>query len=70
MRENHVVNFKTAKELKMNVFDFLTFPRKMQMPSQEKILIHMLFEALCGTTPYGLQMQHYVRRPVQFRGLG
>ena len=49
-RENHVINLKMGRESKMNVLDFLAFQRKMQMPSQEKILIHMHLEAFRGTT--------------------
>ena len=45
-RKNHVINYKTGKEPKMIVFDFGAFQRKMQMLSQDKILLHMLFGAL------------------------
>ena len=50
LREIHVINLKMGKESKMIVLDFLAFQRKMQMPSKDKILIHMLLEAFRGTT--------------------
>ena len=44
-QKKHVINFEKEKELKMKFFDFGAFQNKMQMPSHDKIIFHMLFVA-------------------------
>ena len=43
--KKHVINFKTRKKPKMNMFDFGAFQKQMYMPSREKYLLHILSEA-------------------------
>ena len=40
-----MINFKTEKEPKMKFFDFGAFQNKMQIPSHDKIIFHVLFGA-------------------------
>ena len=40
--KKHVINLKTEKEPKMKFFDFGAFQNKMQLPSHDKIIFHML----------------------------
>ena len=49
-KKQHVINFKTEKETKMKFFDFWAFQNKMQMPSHDKIIFHMLFGAFLITS--------------------
>ena len=49
-RKNHLNNFKTGKEPKMNLFDFGSLQRKMPISSRDKYLIDMLFGAFHGTS--------------------
>ena len=53
-------NFKTGKEPKMNVIDFGAFQEKSKMPSRDKILRHMLFGALHGTSR--ISFRHFVQK--------
>ena len=46
----HVINFKTEKELKVELFDFWAFQNFMQMLSHDKIIFHMLFGAFHVTS--------------------
>ena len=38
-----MINFKTEKEPKMELFDFWAFQNFMKMLSHDKIIFHMLF---------------------------
>ena len=55
-RKKHVIDLKTRKEPKMNMFDFGAFQEKLHMLSREKYLLHMLFGAFhdtpCNIIPY------------------
>ena len=42
-RKKHVINFKTRKEPKMNMFDFGAFQEKMLIPSRAKYTPRILF---------------------------
>ena len=41
----YLINFQTEKEPEMKILDFGAFQNKMQMPSHDKILFHVLFVA-------------------------
>ena len=43
--KKHVINFKTGKAPKSNMFDFGAFQEKMHMPSRAKFIFHILFGA-------------------------
>ena len=53
-KNSHVINFKTEKEPKMNLFDFGAFQKIMQMLSHDKIIFHMLLGAFHDTPRNGL----------------
>ena len=48
-RKKHVIDLKTRKEPKINMFDFGAFQEKLHMLSREKYLLHMLFGAFHDT---------------------
>lgn len=49
-RMNHVIDFKSGKGPKMNLFDFWASQRKKQMTSHDKILLRVLFGAFHSTS--------------------
>ena len=49
-RKKHVIDLKTRKEPKMNIFDFGAFQKQMHMPSRAKYLLHILFGAFQETS--------------------
>ena len=48
-RKKHVINFKTRKEPKMNMFDFGAFQEKLHMLSRAKYLLQRLVGAFQDT---------------------
>ena len=50
-----MITFQTEKEPKIQLFDFRAFQIKMQMPSHEKILLQILFEAFPITSRSTIQ---------------
>ena len=49
-RKKHVIDLKTRKEPKINMFDFEAFQEKMHMLSREKYPLQMLFGAFQDTS--------------------
>ena len=47
--KKHVIDLKTRKEPKMNMFDFGAFQEKLHMLSREKYLLQKLFGAFQDT---------------------
>ena len=52
-----MINFKTGKEPKMNMFDFWAFQKQMHMPSRAKYILRILFGAF--------EMPHFKKPPVE-----
>ena len=64
--KKHITSFKTKNEPKMKFFDFGAFQIKMQMSSQDKIVLHMLFGAF-HITPRMLIDSFSKRRTVKLQ---